>query len=392
MNLVFDQWVDGRPYPNLAPLIDLSNGYSELELNYPRVVPLRLLYFFNDHGYPYSTFDINSDFPINSYYPVGLGFFDFDIDYFELMSALVLELLQQGRMRVLFYYHEGDNPYHEKARLTDLCKQHQLPDDCYRFVSGNTQAENIDNFIYFPDHELFYWRCSRDLPRLLAHSDYRSKDFTLLSRRHQSWRATVVSFLRRENLLDRSFWSYGLVGNDSDDPLRDNPISILHEFPGLTEYIKDFIAGAPYSCDQLTETQHNQHDLLVAEHFGESYCNLVLETLFDADQSQGVFITEKTFKPIRNGQPFIIFGCAHTLATLKKLGYRTFDSYIDNSYDSVEDNAERFKLLAEQVRRLKYTDLHAWYQQCQADTVHNQQLFYASKAERLSMLEQELLS
>jgi hypothetical protein len=143
-------------------------------------------------------------------------------------------------------------------------------------------------------------------------------------------------------------------------------------------------------CDTLNDVEHNSHHLLVDEHYTNSYINIVLETFFDAEQSNGTFITEKTFKPIRNGQPFVVFGCVHTLATLKKLGYKTFDNWIDSSYDNKSSNADRFKQLTVSVTELNKQDLHRLYQQAYGDLAHNRQLFLSSKADRLSMLEQEL--
>jgi hypothetical protein len=387
-NFVFDREHLGRPYPNLAPMMDASNGYHGMGDSYPYIVPCRLLYFCQDHNYPMHISYVNQPVPNNAYYPVGIGWFDFDQDYFAQMSDRVRLLLRTRQLRVLFYYHEGDNPTHEKNRLNALCAQHQLPTDCYRFVSGNTACETIENFVYFPDHELFYWRNgviwnNRPQPGCNPHTKPRSRDFTLLSRIHKWWRSTVVSYLHKEHLLDRSYWSYG--NQDIGDQYCDNPIRI-HDFPGLDSYMDQFLKNGPYTCDTLTPEEHNSHWTLVPEHFEDSYCHLVLETFFDADGSSGAFLTEKTFKPIRHGQPFVIFGTAHSLATLRRLGYKTYDEYIDNSYDSVMDNTERFVKLISTVNKLSQQDLHAWFTKLIDDARYNQELFVGSKYNRLAEL------
>mgnify|MGYP003339467771 CR=1 FL=1 len=252
-----------------------------------------------------------------------------------------------------FYYHEGDNPLHEKSRIDALCEQHSLPLNGYRFISGNTQANNIENFIYFPDHELFYWRNgvvwnNQPQPGCEAHLRPRTHNFTALSRVHKWWRATVMCYLQREGLLDNSYWSYNTI--DMGDQYCDNPIE-LWSF-NIENDLHNFVAGAPYTCDTLNATEHNSHWTLVREHYEDSYCNLVLETFFDADGSNGAFISEKTFKPIRHAQPFVIFGTPGTLATLRSLGYRTFDHAIDNTYDTIENNDLRTQAVVKQL---------AWY-------------------------------
>jgi hypothetical protein len=389
---VYDREHAGRPWPNLAPDQDASQGYSKFGNTYPWIVPVRLLYHCQEHDYAYQIIYATDPIPAGSYYPVGLGWFSFDIDYFAMMSDTVMSLLKTRRMRVLFYYHEGDNPYLEKARLDQLCKFHNLPADCYRFVSGNSQASKIENFVYFVDHELWYWRNSvrwngQEQPGCAYHEQPRNHRLTSLSRVHKWWRATIQSELHRRGWLDHSYWSYNTV--DIDDQYLDNPIE-TYELDGLESYMKQFVANAPYFCDTLTVQDHNSHWKFVPEHFNDSYCNIVLETLYDAEQSGGAFISEKTFKPIRHAQPFVVFGTVGTLNTLRELGYRTFDHAIDNSYDLEPNNTKRFYKTLDAIEQILCQDLHKWYITCKEDIEHNQNLFTANKHARLSALQQIL--
>jgi hypothetical protein len=393
-HLVFDRRNDSRPYPNLAPMMhNPHDSYAGMGDSWPRIAPCRLLLYCADHGYPYQVSYTNQPLPDRALYPIGLAWFDYSIDYFGMIPADTREYIKQGRLTVLFYYHEGDNPYRERDRLNALCVQHNLPTTCYRFISGNTQADCMPGFVYFPDHELFYWRNGvewngQPQPYCAVHEAPRSKRFTLLSRIHKWWRATVVTHLRGRGLLTDSYWSYNTV--DIGDLPENNPIQI-GLFPGLDLELKEFLTGAPYRCDDLTAEEHNSHWILADHLYQDSYASIVLETLYDAEQSGGAFITEKTFKAILNGHPFVIFGCAGTLATLRGLGYRTFDSHIDNSYDSEPDNTQRFIKTVRAVDQLQQQgDLHRWYQACQADILHNQRLFISSKYDRLAALDRYL--
>jgi hypothetical protein len=389
LNLVYDRTGPAGPYPNLVPWIETKIGYSDIGDEYPFLCPIRLFYYAKDHGFPINISYTNEPLPVNAFYPIGISWFDFSLDFFELMSEQVRSYLRDGKLRALFYYHEGDNPHHEKARLDELCANHNLPVDCYRFISGNTEADKIDNFVYFADHELFYWRSSivwNDIPQIGCepHPFRRNREFTLLSRVHKWWRSTIVSHLYSNQLLGNSYWSYGNV--DIGDQYTDNPIQ-LHQFPGLDNYMSDFLAAGPYRCDDLNETEHNSHWMFVPEHFNDSYCHLVLETFFDADGSNGCFISEKVFKPIRHGQPFIVFGTPHTLSTLRRLGYRTYDYAIDTSYDSIEDNTERFRAVTESVRKVFNQDMHDWYMSMWDDMQYNRQLYLSSLDKKLKLAE-----
>ena len=369
LNLVYDRCELGRPYPNLAPLIDASNGYHGLGDEYPYIAPIRLYYYAQDHNFPINVSYINDPLPSKAFYPVGISWFDFSLDYFELMSEQVCSYLRDGKLRVLFYYHEGDNPHHEKARLDELCSQHNLPTDCYRFISGNTQADVLENFVYFPDHELFYWRNSvkwnnRSMPGVSYHDRPRSHRYTALNRIHKWWRATAIADLHRNNLLTNSYWSYNTEVT-INDRIEDNPIEI--DTLEIRLYLADFLSRGPYRADALNSAQHNDHSLIETEHYQNSYCNIVLETHFDADQSGGTFLTEKTFKPIKHGQPFIIVGPAGSLATLRNLGYRTFDHAIDNSYDLETNNTQRWLRVLDAIQQIKQQDMHRWFKLCQVD-------------------------
>ena len=60
--------------------------------------------------------------------------------------------------------------------------------------------------------------------------------------------------------------------------------------------------------------------------------------------------TEKIFKAINLMQPFIIVGELGQLASLQTQGYKTFGSWIDESYDSIEDPQVRIFAATEAAR------------------------------------------
>lgn len=388
-NFVFDRRNDSRPYPNLAPMMDNPHEtYHGMGDSFPWITPCRLLLYAQDHNYPINISYLDEAIPDRAFFPIGIGWFDYSLDYFALLPPAVIPLLKEQRLTLLFYYHEGDNPVYEKARLDSLCCEHNLPVTCYKFISGNTRAKDLPGFFYFPDHELFYWRNSvvwneQHQPGVDPHLNIRNKQFTALSRIHKWWRATVMSYLHRAGLLSNSYWSYNTIS--MGDRPEDNPIEIWC-FDNLQEYIDNFVAHAPYSCDQLNSDEHNSHWIYSPEHYQDAYCNLVLETMYDAEQSSGAFLSEKVFKPIRHAQPFIVFGTVDSLTTLRELGYRTFDHCLDNSYDQEINNTNRFIKTIEQVKKLAASDMHAWYQQCLDDVRHNQQLFLSNKFDRLNTL------
>jgi hypothetical protein len=55
------------------------------------------------------------------------------------------------------------------------------------------------------------------------------------------------------------------------------------------------------------------------------------------------FMTEKTIKGLLSGRPCIIVGCQHFLKQLNQLGFRTWHSVLDESYDDEENVALRIE-------------------------------------------------
>ena len=82
---------------------------------------------------------------------------------------------------------------------------------------------------------------------------------------------------------------------------------------------------------------------------------IVTETIFDTDAVG--YITEKSFKPFVLKQPFVMFAPAYTLATLKDMGFQTFDSYWDESYDLIEDAELRYNSAWNTVKEISNWDL-----------------------------------
>ena len=385
LNLIADQVIKGRIYPALArhQAAPYTQGWREFGQHWPHTTPLRLQEYCDHHGIKLNIYNIQDNLPNNTFYPVGLGFFNFSIDYFELMGSDIRKKLREEHIRVLFYYHEGDNPARIKIRLDELASNHLLPPNCYVFVSSNSAASSIPRFVAFQDSELWYWQRNHSSPALKIHHGPRERDFTVLNRLHKSWRALAMTDLMHLGILDNSYWSYCESGKFID---ADCPIKIGKFMYDSTEA---FLNSAPYFSDELDNDQRNNHSTLVAKYHVNSYCNIVVESQFDYDQSDGVLLSEKTFKPIKHGQLFFIAGAAGSLQMLRNLGYCVFDSVLDNSYDLETDHTQRWMALSRSIY-FAQQELPQLFEQARADIEHNQQLFQATKTARLNTLIKEI--
>jgi hypothetical protein len=75
-------------------------------------------------------------------------------------------------------------------------------------------------------------------------------------------------------------------------------------------------------------------------------------------------------------------GPAHALTELKKLGFRTFSPFIDESYDNELDPELRFKMIMAEIERLSkldITDIHNWYNSIYNNIIlHNQKVLFSN--------------
>ena len=115
----------------------------------------------------------------------------------------------------------------------------------------------------------------------------------------------------------------------------------------LLSFSDDAIPNLPPILDRTSEETWPQE-----EFYKNTFCELVTETFSENGihtnftDNFGIFITEKVFKPLLACRPFILNANPNTLAELKKLGFKTFDRYWDEGYDSILDiNQRHDKLL-----------------------------------------------
>ena len=329
----------------------------------------------------------------SAYYPINLNFFDPNIDYIELMEPYSKQRLIQGDFRLLLYYSEGDNPNPEITNAIDkICSKHKISKNAIKFVIANYKLKDTPPFLYFPDDEVYYrYLHVIENKYVKSHNlNQRKKKFTCLIRADKLWRKIYASYIYQMNMTQHGFFSYtGYKYETSHKGLDD--VSLWQGYDDtLQQDILSFEMQMPFYCDKLTDKEHNNHKLIHQEYFNQAYFNYVVETHFDNDT---IFLTEKTFKPILNLQPFVIIGNPGSLALLKDLGYKTFDTVIKEEYDNIINHKDRMS----QILKISFdlTNLshkhHMRIQQIISQALqHNQKLFLSPKVNRINKLLNEL--
>jgi hypothetical protein len=106
--------------------------------------------------------------------------------------------------------------------------------------------------------------------------------------------------------------------------------------------------------------------------YRDTYFSLVTETVFSYPYS---FRTEKIWKPVAIGHPWIAVANRGFYRDMHKMGFKTFNHVIDESFDTIENNQDRIERIAQVVEDLCQQDLASFYQACQEVCKYNQELY-----------------
>lgn len=104
--------------------------------------------------------------------------------------------------------------------------------------------------------------------------------------------------------------------------------------------------------------------------YRDTYFSLVTETVFNYPHS---FRTEKIWKPIAVGHPFIAVANAGFYRDLHNMGFRTFEHVIDETFDLIDNNQDRIERITQVVEDLCQQDLDAFLAECYNVCKYNQE-------------------
>ena len=185
--------------------------------------------------------------------------------------------------------------------------------------------------------------------------------FLCLNGRGRPHRRQLLTNL--SNILDQAIWT-NLDSSAGPIKLLDAKYEFEFYQQNVTLDQKDYVKYALFNND-WGEIYLNPRAYL------DTYFSLVTETVFDYPYT---FRTEKIWKPIAIGHPFIVVANAGYYRDLHDLGFRTFGHIIDESFDKIENNQDRLSRIITVVKDLCNQDLSAFINESQEVCKYNQQL------------------
>jgi hypothetical protein len=317
---------------------------------------------------------------INSLKNNDLEFFNWYPDYFEvvehdtvdsLVSANGIVLLTGNIIKkniisldnknlfILSMLHEGTNTvldtlsaigWNDFVRLPFIVSSGDLPSgvahvtvDIFRYILGRTtiELEKRDSTII---DRIFL---KRNKPFL----------FNFLNGVNRNHRALLLEKLNKKDLLARSLWS----------ALYDNKfLPKDYQF----QVNSDNVINGKYKLNDWPDGQ------IFANIFEDSYFSVVTETNFYLPYS---FRTEKIYKPLKIGHPFVAAANYGFYRDLHNQGFKTFDHLIDESFDLIDDNDKRLNRIVDVVEFLCNSNLEEFLNEAEDICRHNRNVMISTQ-------------
>jgi hypothetical protein len=211
----------------------------------------------------------------------------------------------------------------------------------------------------------------------------RNKKFLMLNRRLRPHRIYSVCLFNKLNILDQFLISYDVTSMQLFEMDGENISMHIEDIEYAKVLSDEFARLKSESPKRIIDFEDLENvwgfNFENKEPYLDSYIHITSETNFF---EIGGYFSEKTWKPIGHLQPFIFMGPAHGLQELKKLGFRTFAPFIDESYDTELDPELRFKMIMAEIERLSNLDIneiHNWYKNIfNTILLHNQNVLFSN--------------
>lgn len=210
---------------------------------------------------------------------------------------------------------------------------------------------------------------------------YRTKKFLSWNRTmERAHRMGICHLALKYNLLPDGVFSF-LNNNPRHNQISQVKTLINGTDEEIANIIKSIESILPYEVDtqHLTpdgRTRFQTNENNKKEIYADTYLHITSETQFDSMSSP--FLSEKTFRPILNLQPFIYVGNYQGLLEIRRLGFKTFHPFIDESYDLEKEPKKRFELIEKEIKRfgdMSIEELHNWYYSLVDILIYNQRHF-----------------
>lgn len=294
----------------------------------------------------------------------------------DIAIKIVHALQQQGTVRIVM---DGEGPDLQElglyAMLDQICAEFGFDPDQIRIETWNQT------------HEPGPYPTTIYPPLYIDSGQQFARDFELQPKQFD--RALGI-------FIGRSNWQRLLIAGSLYRDHRDQ-LSITFHYDPASEYHKNHL-GYEQLCHRIgtqpaqAVTQHllartpihaeavDQYPIITPAHFAISklypdfFAEVVCETYC---AGQTFYPTEKIWRPIINLTPFVVQGPQHYLQNLRRLGFRTFDTWWSEGYDEDPWDCKHTEILgiADHLATISDSERRSMYNDMLPTLEHNRQVF-----------------
>tara|TARA_B110000495_G_C23002215_1_gene591603 strand:- start:50 stop:1369 length:1320 start_codon:yes stop_codon:yes gene_type:complete len=273
------------------------------------------------------------------------------------------------------FFHKECNDRKINPRHIIFVTGNSIVETCYQnWLITNPHPKHI-KVVPYSHFEFDTYLLSNDLPpgnenfppTFDNHVEYKKNNditaFCNLNKKPRRHRINFYSLLHKNNLLKD-----GLVSmNNFHESIEFCDYKLTHN---ETEEVKKTLPSLIYAkSNEIHDpnyyvTRFNDKVCL------DTYFSVISEAQYE-DTQNTIFLSEKIFKVMMCSHPFMVLGNRNSLTELKKLGYKTFDKWIDESYDTASD-CERFEKIIDNLKKIiSIEDKLEWFKEMEDVLTHN---------------------
>ena len=318
-------------------------------------------------------------------------------------SEKIVSDLQDGNCYILFFYtdvvkHQFNTDDLYWTEFREVIKEHNINEDRFGFVFYETvldekrdEVDKIGIDIYsFNRYSVFFYHPKNNYFQNIFNNTrgyYRQFKYCSHNNNIKDHRVELLLFLIKHQLLDDGITTWFAGGEPREQGVDDLDFTKFDSVGyGVVDYSKEYGKKVvdfannhvPSSYDLKEDGFFDGLTLLNPIPHFNSYFNIITECSWgpgiDNNDLQKITITEKVWKPIVTFQPFILISMKNSLKKLKEWGFKTFDGFIDESYDELDTYEERKKVINKEIIRLcnmSRKELDDWYWSMEDILQHN---------------------
>jgi len=262
------------------------------------------------------------------------------------------------------------HPYH-----SEIFQQHQQPNVCWAipgYINDPSLVDSANTILWnFHVEIMINPYCDTWLHKLkeLNHTTPKPMYFDALLGQPRAHRDFVYDTIQSQNLQKQILTTYQNQGYVSN-LLIDNDFKTNFEWePDIENFDNSVTRSTDYVQYQGCHLALSR--ILPIQVYNRTAYSIVAET---GRHNQYSFFTEKTAKPMMARRLFVMFSGYKFLQNLRTLGFQTFDTVIDESYDLMYNDNDRWSAAFEQVQRLCKMDQSEVFAKIAPAVEHNYHL------------------